>query len=677
MSRQSLTLSLLLIAGMACNPATPKTSRPTADTGPNLSRFASCDDMRAYMADAWTESLVSAMYGGGYGVDVAVAEDGASTSASGGDDGGADGPTEWSETNTQEADVDEADMVKTDGEYIYVVQRGTFTVVDAWPAEESAVVGTLDIPGEPYSMFVAGDRALVYSYDYGYRGFEGGYGYADTTLMLVLDISDRAHPEITREIRLEGWMTSARMVDNDVYTVVNAWTSMPDVLWSLAWNNRLGLPQMDYRWTEAQVALARNRARNTLRPLVEEVLAGIPTDELLPAYTDGAPDSMPDAQPLLACTDIYRPNAVSNPNTLSVVHVNLGNDDSAVSATGLMADGWTVYGSKDHLVVAQSSSSWWWGYDDPEVVTHLHQFVLEGENTVYEMSGVIPGWLLNQFSMSEFEGSLRVATTDFGWWGTAESEGPPANNVFVLQASEDQLSIVGAVRGIAPGETIQSARFLGKKGYVVTYEQTDPLFTLDLSDPTTPTLVGELVMPGFSTYLHPLGDDHLVGVGFAGTMDGAITGLAVSLFDVSNFAAPALADQFTMESDDWSYSEALYDHHAFTLFNGVLSMPAYTWDWDAATGDYTGFSGMLVLQVDTSEGLSELGRIDHSTLVERSTCIYDSSRSGPCSSDWWYASMRRSVVVDDNLYSISDYGVVVTPVSSPAEPVAEVLFYPL
>lgn len=285
--------------------------------------------------------------------------------------------------------------------------------------------------------------------------------------------------------------------------------------------------------------------------------------------------------------------------------------------------------------------------------------------------------MLNRYSMGEHEGYLRVATTDFGLlWSGQESQEEPASNVFVLSRSGQDLDVVGEIRGIAPGEQIYAARFLADRGFLVTFEQIDPLFTLDLSDPTAPALVGELKVPGYSAYLHPVGDDHLLAVGMDGTEDGLITGLAVSLFDVGDMATPALVDSYTLASGDgWSYSEALWDPHAFTYHRDVLAIPAYTWD------EGGGFSGLLLLDVDRVSGLTEIGRIDHQDMVGESECLHEGGMDEepldhPCDGDYGYAWMRRGLMIEDNVYSISDYGMKVNDLHDPGTEHARVLFWP-
>jgi hypothetical protein len=316
------------------------------------------------------------------------------------------------------------------------------------------------------------------------------------------------------------------------------------------------------------------------------------------------------------------------------------------------------------------------------------------------------------------------------------------------------LGVIGHVGGIAPGEQIQSARLIGDKGYIVTFRRTDPLFTLDLSDPTAPAVVGELVMPGYSAYLHPIDEDHLIGVGMAGLETGQLTGLAINLFDVSDPANPTLVDQFEIDpgNNAWSYSEAMWDHHAFTFHRDVLTIPAYTSSYNDQTGEWSGFSGTISFRVTVDGGIEELGRVDHAGLVDESVCLYDMwwggfaedgeikpddgevivddggdrddggvaepmpmpaidaegdvgvdpadpgsdggedvSEPDPgeepieprepfsyCDYDYgyWYAQVRRSVVIEDYLYTISDYGVKVTDLDAPSNEITHFVFYP-
>jgi uncharacterized secreted protein with C-terminal beta-propeller domain len=290
--------------------------------------------------------------------------------------------------------------------------------------------------------------------------------------------------------------------------------------------------------------------------------------------------------------------------------------------------------------------------------TVIHKFELDPslpEPVRYSASGEVKGWTLDQFSMSEFDGYLRVASTEFDWWWGTTPEEEAASSVTVLaDDGSGNLAQVGHVGGLGPGEQIFAVRFMGLRGYVVTFEQIDPLFTLDLSDPTDPTVVGELEVTGFSSYLHPVGDEWLLAVGQEADEEGRVLGLAVSIFDVRDFADPKLAHRYLVEDEEraWSWSEALSDHHAFTYHRGVLSIPIYLWKAEGR------FSGLLVLAIDPNEGIWELGRIDHQDLARNDH----------------HPWMRRSVYIEDAIYSLSSAGVKVNSLFNPEVEIAKVPF---
>ncbi len=646
---------LLFLPLLGCPPPELVGDPPPVGSEAYLLKIASCDELHDEAVDAWTETLIRSRYGYG-GWD--LAEDDAPTSG--------DGPTDYSETNVQEEGVDEPDLVETDGEHLYVLQGGELTILDSWPAEDTAVVSRLALDSSPWSMFLAGDRIVTFGFVQEAFPSDEDWRTRGGMRVHVIDVSDRANPSVLRTIDLDGWMADARRIGDDVYVVLDTWLGMPSELWELAWDESLNLPEPDWEADDEEQEALRAEARGILHPLVEAFAADIDAEDLLPRKLDS---DDPGVAPLMSCSDVYKPRDRGEVSLLSVVHFDLGQNSGDVSATGLLSDGWTVYASAENLYVARSSWWWWWGWGDLDLTTHIHRFHLAGGDTTYEASGEVPGWMLNQFSMSEHDGLLRVATTDQDWWwGTpAEDAEEPGNNVFVLQRSGTSLDIVGEVRGIAPGERIYASRFLGERGFLVTFLQIDPLFTLDLSDPRDPRVVGELEVPGYSAYLHPFEDEHLLTVGMDGDEDGTLTGFSVSLFDVSSLPAPSLTDRITVGSD-WGWSESLWDHHAFTLHRGVLSVPAYWWDDDG------GFSGLLVIAVDP-EGLTELGRVNHADLVADSVCVYDWEDA--CVDEYWYAQVRRSVVIEDWLYSISDYGVKVTALEQPQDEVARALFRPI
>jgi hypothetical protein len=286
--------------------------------------------------------------------------------------------------------------------------------------------------------------------------------------------------------------------------------------------------------------------------------------------------------------------------------------------------------------------------------------------------------------MDEYQDFLRVATTistripdaanPLNTWGTLEFN----NRVSVLGQDHKELKIVGRSEDIAKGERLQSSRFIGPKGFVVTFLQTDPLFTFDLSDPAHPTRVGELVVPGFSTYLHPLDDNHLLAIGELRDSSGSWTSraLKLSIFDVTDFAHPV--ETFTqVVGTSNGYSEAQWDHKAFNYFpeRGLLAIPF--WDYDAnaySDVDYWSsfVSDLRVFQVSATTGFVPKGSLSMNDVFQ-SFNYYDPS-NGARWTYYWTPSIRRSVMADNYVYAISDAGIRVADVDSLPAWIATTLF---
>ncbi len=351
-------------------------------------------------------------------------------------------------------------------------------------------------------------------------------------------------------------------------------------------------------------------------------------------------DRVVDEGTLLACDRTNRPEDFSGFTTLSLV--TLETSELAVAdATGVFADGNIVYSSGDATYVATSQ------WIDPVMFadgdrpfgqqTMIHKFDLSKRSADYRASGEVPGYMLSQWSMSEYDGYLRIASTDAPeWWDGPESE----SMVTVLATDGDELETVGTVDGLGRGERIYSVRFFGDTGYVVTFRQVDPLYVIDLSNPERPTLSGELKIPGYSAYLHPIGDDALLGVGQDADNDGRVRGLQASLFDVSDPADPERVDRFTMQG---GHSEVEWDHHAFLHdpSTGMTVFPYERWD-DGLEKTETSPTGALVLTV-TEDGIREAGVVSHDV----------------DGSNWW-APIRRSLLINGRLVTVSEMGLMVS-----------------
>lgn len=779
----------LLRAGIALASATvvacgsdDTDNRPTeVDTyAASLQAFPSCDDFDDYLVDTFTDVWIDGYVYQSYGYAVAGGMDRGATDdlgaepsndgASGGGGGGEESPTDYTTTNVQEIGVDEPDLFKTDGDYMYIVSDQELLIVDSWPADEASLLSRTELPGWGDWMFLADDRVVTISYIYTGEypddpgmgrpepGVDVGGGtdsdagapdeapeptpdpapepdskdaltddteYFSGLRVSVFDVSDRAAPSLVRSFDVQGDFVDARMVDGRIYLVASGFgeqytpelEALGDALDALD-------PELDWDASDEE----RDAAAERLRPLVRDAIASAMSDELRSAFIPDVRTDGSDRTDLFDCTSVMHPATHAGVGMLSVVGFDPQTDE-APAGVGLLANGWTVYGSSTSLYVAQDSRWWSWGSDEPFAQTHIHRFALGDGTPAYAASGSVDGWLLDQFSMSEYGDYLRVATTDeTNWWGggdvavdvadgggavgsgttepsTTDATEPPdedggsdqkeitfvtdtdedANNVFVLQQNGAQLEVIGGVRGMAPGEDIFAVRFMGELGYVVTFEQTDPLFVLDLANPESPQLRGELHIPGFSTYLHPFGEGYLMGVGRAGDDDGTIRGLSLRLFDVRDADNPTMAFELEVAgSESWSWSDAEHDHHAFTFHEGrsLLAIPVTLEDYGWDREDYQHFSGVIVYEVSSDRGFTEVGRISHSALVRERYCdpdvLPDDREAEEACGGWeygWYAWMRRSAFVEDFLFALSDTALTASPIDALDAPVSEVVLY--
>ena len=541
-------------------------------------------------------------------------------------------------TTVQVDGVDEPDVVKTDGERILAVAGGRLHLVSAAAGREVAAV---DLPGDLVGadLLLAGDRALVIG-DSGLVTIDGATRVAPdeptsdtarpvaptwgTTLVAEVDLSGDTLT-LGDTYALDGSSVSARLIDDTVRLVLRS--SPADQLAFVTPAD--GSPEA------AEAALAHNR----------RVVAEADPESLLPRWRRlDAEGAVTDEGPLAGCDDVHAPNTYAGFGMVSVTSLDVGDglaaglDDPGSAA--VLAEGDTVYASAEHLYVAAPE----WASpgvpvplpeplpgpaagvapgedpdrtapapeaapeappepDDATPGTDIHRFDISDPATVtYEMSGHVDGTLLDQFSLDEHEGDLRVATTV-----PAVADATTDNVVTVLTPGDGELTPVGSVAGLGRGETIQSVRFLGDAGYVVTFERTDPLFTLDLADPGAPRLTGELEMLGFSAYLHPVGEGRLLGVGQDATAEGVTTGTQVALFDVRDPAAPTRLAQAVLPGGT---SAAEWDHHAFLWWadDGLAALPVGI--YPGADGGV--FDGLVGFSVDPEAGtIAERGRVTH------------------------------------------------------------------
>ena len=493
-------------------------------------------------------------------------------------------------TNVQEAGVDEPDLVKTTPQVIFVVAANRLHAVRADGLEP---LGTLELDGWGHQLLLRQGRLLMISQStpYGEVPPPGGngpvspatsrVGYGDTVTELTeIDVSDPAAMKVVATERIRGGHVGSRLTGDTARIVI----------WS--------------------------RPRAVLQPEFRAQLRGWLPRRVLRRSTGGRPRFRPAA----GCRRVLRPATHSGVDLLTVLTIDMGKGLPAVDSDAVMGGGQTVYASKRALYV---------GLGQGEGFTQLHKFdTSDAGRTAYLASGRVAGDLLNQFSMSEREGVLRVATTRSAGPGE-ESE----SSVVTLARRDEALAQLGRVDGLGKGERIYAVRFLGDAGYVVTFRQTDPLYTVDLSRPAEPRVAGELKIPGYSAYLHPVGEDLLIGVGQDATADGRLLGTQVSLFDVSNLASPARLHQRKLAPN--GSSEAEWDHHAFLWWAPAKLAVVPLEYWDEGS-DF--FAGAIGISVDRGAGIAEVGRTRHEDTD-------------------WTAVVRRSLIVGGRLVTISDAGV--------------------
>jgi len=493
---------------------------------------------------------------------------------------------EHSTTNIQVAGVDEADIVKTDGEYLYVVSGSDIYILKAYPANQSEVLSKITL-NETYGpriyvnedkLAVLGNRYqfLPYAYPEERLGFVS-YVYTEEAFVKVYDLTDRANPVLTRTVVLNGTLSGSRMIGNYVYVVVN------------------------------QPAIRQNSNETDL-------------EVLLPSISG---DYVKEVQP----TEI---RYVDTPDVFyyftTVVAVNVINDAQEPTyepfLTGRTA---LMYVSLSNMYLVVPNTNVWIlreNAGEPREETLIYRVKLDKEKIVVEAEGAVLGYVLNQFSMDEYNGFFRIATTKW------TSEGSK-NNLFILNMS---LSVVGKLEGLAPGERIYSARFMGDRCYLVTFRQIDPFFVIDVDNPAKPKVLGYLKIPGFSGYLHPYDENHIIGIG---KQDNNVK---LSLFDVTNVTAPTEKAKYVVQAY-WSDSTVLWDHKAFLFDKSkqLLALPISI----SGDGYYTkGFwQGAYVFNVSLEQDFTLKGNVTHQSGA-------DEFESG--------LQVKRILYIDNVLYTISD-----------------------
>lgn len=531
----------------------PTGSAPTGISGgfgsSRLRFFGECDDLLAYLK-AETLDRVTAWglgYGGYYPIETrgdmtAATEAPAAMDESSGGAVASTAPA-YSTTNTQEQGVDEGDIVETNGQSVFIANTDGVRIVDV---ERADVVERLDVPDGQHQLLLDDDRLLVATQL---------WSAAEETVVSLFDVGDVDSPLLIRRTHVEGRLVATRSIDGTARLVLTS---------SIA--ARLPFVAPDRFGLDEDRALAANR----------EVIESSTIEDWMPRWFDETNDG--DYGPLggaLDCSSVAAPRDFAGLGISWIATVDLdaesgAQDGGPIGTAGVVSSGDTVYASSEHLYLA--TVPWDWYSSNQAGVTEqpptlIHQFELDERGSAsYRASGEVPGRLLNQFAMSEHDGVLRVASTIDQW-----SDKPSESAVYALRPAGDELVQIGAVEGLGVTEQIFAVRFIGPTAYVVTFRQTDPLYVIDLSDPTAPSVAGELKIPGYSAYLHPVGEGLLLGVGQDADEQGITRGTKLSLFDVTDPTAPIEVSSLMIGGS----SEAEWDHRAFLFWpeDGTIVIP--------------------------------------------------------------------------------------------------------
>lgn len=628
-----------------------------------LTSAASCEELEQAIEDRAVEQMRSTLHRQGQyyrgGRDFAEAP----TEADAGNGSGSGGPDAYTTTNTQVAGVDEADFVKNDGTRIFTLSRNRLVTSRSWPVEELAVQGALEIEGFPNEMFLVDDTVTIFSGVYEDASHPSyspddraqmcwfGWMMPTHTKVTTVDVSDLSKPTVVGEQYLPGRYHSSRRIGERIHVVLKDDVRHPEGV--SYWLNGYDFnSEGDFKRALAKLADENERLIREQR-LEDWLRKG------RIRHPDGTSTEVGHA-----CSDFHLPNAPTPLGLVTVATLNAEGPTEQVERTSIIGDANVIYASEESLYV--TASHWWWSLEPgQQAATYVHKFDLsQPEGAPYRASGVLNGVLLNQFSLDEHKGFLRAATTTVrnssDLWRTET-----ANLVSVLEERVGRLVLKGRTDELAPTESIFSARFMGDRGFIVTFRQVDPLFTFDLSDPANPRVVGELKIPGFSTYLHPVGDHHLLGIGEDRDEEGNWNSrrLKVSLYDVSDLSKPVERFKY-LYGNASGYSEASYDHKAFNYFaeRNTLALPVTQWGWNWSEFQ----SGLLVLDVDVERGFTLRGALSFDDVY---------IQHGVAEWSYYYQpNVRRSVMADSFVYAISDAGIRVADVADLSTPVATAPF---
>ncbi len=494
---------------------------------------------------------------------------------------------EHSTTNVQVENVDEADIIKTDGDYIYYI---TYDKVFIVKADELEIISTIEIKEDgkksfsPQELFINKDKLVLLGNLYEYeenltrekQSIEeeanseeiaddmvyydvARISKSNTAVAMVYNISNKEKPEFIRQVGLDGYYINSRMIGDNIYFISNKNTYYYD---------------------------------------------NLKDEEFLPRVIDAEGKTR-----YIECTDIAYFKGTENYSYMLVGGFNINNNEEMNVETFFGASTTDVYASEKNLYITQAK------YDNYyRSGTVIYKFNLDNSKIVLTAKGEVEGYINNQFSMDEYDGNLRIATTYYikneNEESSEEIDGMSVTNIIEdnysnrLYVLDENLKEIGRIDDLAKEEKIYSVRFMGKIGYIVTFEQVDPLFVIDLSDPANPQIKGELKIPGYSSYLHPYDENHIIGIGYntKSNRHGGITtdNMKMSMFDVSDVENPK--EMFSIDiGESYTSSDILYNHKAlfYKKSDNLIGFPV----------NYNGKNEIIIYKIDLEEGFKEYFKI--------------------------------------------------------------------
>jgi len=669
---------VLVVAAIACGcmGTTPVT------TGGDIKKFGSQDEIRQYikentakMQDSYYGAEDGALRNAGVAMSVpSAAPQGAAKSSA--EFSGISAATEYSTTNVQVAGVDEPDFVKNDGQYIYIISGSSLVIIDAYPAQGARIISDTQIEDTVKEIFVSGDRLVLFSTgtsDLPVRTAVDGAGTMEkvaampryyrsnpATHATIYDISDKKNPEVIKDYTVDGDYVDARMIRGIVYMLTREYVYSYDDIVIPAVREGGSLVM------EPDVYYFDNPEREYVFSTVTALDAGSGAQKDAKTFLIGSGNILyvsPDAMYVSyqKWHPVYRTMA-GNPQLAVAAGEVSASSSSAASAPVLWEDFNKLSEQEKQAAIAEMKSGEQESvrkreYD--QTTTVIHKIAISNGDIAYVAQGEVPGALKNQFSMDEYNGNLRAATTSSVWTNRGQYE---YNNVFVL---DSRMKVIGSLTHIAEQEKIYSTRFIGDRLYMVTFKRIDPFFVIDLSSPENPKILGKLKIPGYSDYLHPYDKNHIIGVGKeTATNDwGGVStrGVKLALFDVTDVTHPVQVDKVEI-GESGTDSAALYDHKAFLFDKGknLLVIPIR----QVTTVPVVQKAGYYDNRQQVWYGAYVFGVTPETGFVLSGTVRHGSAEGGY----YWYGSsaneVKRSLYIGNDLYTISSAKIVASDLAN-------------